>query len=635
MFRQQGLAQARAITGQTLQDDDSIQEYNHMEHLNYLKNLSIATDKITKKDKGDEDTSLEESGGSAVLSAYGVYGARNTQLDMQNKVGKYLDDLKSKGKSAEDLRDAFAEQGGVGSTIKKAFVNTLASAREATDKIGKNMTSTYKNATEVGQDIGEEVQSIGADGVATASDTLQSATQSAQATLSDTLQSATQSAEATVSDTLQSVKPPSNEGTELNDLSGRLNLNYNRTDPSTTAGPLPSTEIDRGEEDFNRTTAEAQPGGRSQFASEPQNFENTGRSEYTNKNSVFFERGPDEAYKYMDGESGIKDLEGNIANHNAKTGTDDFNFQRKFDPDTRIVRDQMWPSNEPPPALLPGEKVVHAGSVKNGTITMTEGSTKGASGSVGEGIPQVDNRPKMPPRKNIGSVTAELEPEPQEDFEPEPQEQAPEEPQEQAPEQAPEEVALPASEHSSGTSAEDLRNGLKDAFKSDADKAAEKTGAVFGKVGQVAGKVAAKFGDALGVGANIAGAGYATEQEAKDVFGKHSHLEGDGNWEKAGNLVSMVGDDTALLGSLARFGGPEGAIIGTGAELVGGAIGLVGSGLDAIGEYFQGEKKTATASAVAKKAMPESAPVQTVAIQNTQGSGGIANVSQSALKQLN
>ena len=202
-------------------------------------------------------------------------------------------------------------------------------------------------------------------------------------------------------------------------------------------------------------------------------------------------------------------------------------------------------------------------------------------------------------------------------------------------EQAPEEVALPASEHSSGTSAEDLRNGLKDAFKSDADKAAEKTGAVFGKVGQVAGKVAAKFGDALGVGANIAGAGYATEQEAKDVFGKHSHLEGDGNWEKAGNLVSMVGDDTALLGSLARFGGPEGAIIGTGAELVGGAIGLVGSGLDAIGEYFQGEKKTATASAVAKKAMPESAPVQTVAIQNTQGSGGIANVSQSALKQLN
>ena len=56
---------------------------------------------------------------------------------MQNKVGKYLDDLKSKGKSADDLRKAFEEQGGVGSTIKKAFVNTLASAREATDKIGK------------------------------------------------------------------------------------------------------------------------------------------------------------------------------------------------------------------------------------------------------------------------------------------------------------------------------------------------------------------------------------------------------------------------------------------------------------------------------------------------------------------
>jgi hypothetical protein len=33
--------------------------------------------------------------------------------------------------------------------------------------------------------------------------------------------------------------------------------------------------------------------------------------------------------------------------------------------------------------------------------------------------------------------------------------------------------------------------------------------------------------------------------------------------------------------------------------------------------------------------MPEAPPVHSTAVQNTQGSGGIANVSVSALKQLN
>ncbi len=193
----------------------------------------------------------------------------------------------------------------------------------------------------------------------------------------------------------------------------------------------------------------------------------------------------------------------------------------------------------------------------------------------------------------------------------------------------------PPTEHSSGPSVQDLREGLGEAFKSEAERTAEKTGSVFGTAGKVAGKVAAKFGDIMGVGINVAFAGQSTYEEGKDIFSKHSHLEGDGGWEKAGNLVSMVGDDVALAGSLARYGGPEGAIIGTGAELVGGAVALVGGGLDAIGEYVEGEKKKKTAPEEAKASMPEAPPIHSTAIQNTQGSGGIANVSVSALKQLN
>ncbi len=179
-----------------------------------------------------------------------------------------------------------------------------------------------------------------------------------------------------------------------------------------------------------------------------------------------------------------------------------------------------------------------------------------------------------------------------------------------------------------------LVSGLGDAFKSDAEKTAEKATGVYGRAAKVAGKVVSKFGEVAGVGLNAAFAVQSTYEEGKDIFSKHPHLEGDNGWQKAGNLVSMIGDDAAFAGSIARYAGPEGAIIGTGLELAGGAVALVGGGLDAIGDFFEGEKKKKAAPAQAKASVQQPAQIAPSAIQNVAG-GGIQNVSASALKQLN
>ena len=830
MFRQQGLAQARAITGQSLQDDDRIQEYNHMEHLNYLKNLSAATDKLYKKDQDEEDAQLEQSGVIDALSAYGVYGAHQAHLEMADKVSKYLDQLKEQGKTAEDLKAAFAEQGGVGSTIKKAFVSSVAKAKE---KINKKMTEHYEDVKDFGHEIGEDVQGVAAQGVTAATEAAQSAKDTAeifgrqaaeaattaaqQATSAATsaAQEATASATAAASEAAASVSEAAHQATEkaatsvseaekaarekirqmpesafevdLEDDTGEVTHAPNPFDDLekepeidkfadieeppvegatelkevSTPGPRPETpaqettagpgrpeetfvgdEVDREARDFEQTTREATEDVRSKFAEQMfgSGIKQTKSTHYTDENQAFYTRGDDAVRDYMDSSESIESMENHIANHSAKYG-DSFNFRRKFDEGTRLVRDEFWPKGEAAPDLLPNEKVSHAGNVDEGQVNMTQGSREGETAAVGESLPsrrppprkskipqpfegesteptfsvdqdveQPSRRP--PPRKkkgllqleddetaylpdpepepdkiNVGDVAEDphkdpdfsssnlkgyldeedVEDEPKPTSEPQPQQPPPveePEPTEEQTQQARSRRASfieeseatagpeprvekpstspsvevpdePPAEHSAGPSAQDLREGLGEAFKSEAEKTAEKTASVFGTAGEVAGKVAAKFGDIMNVGMNVAFAGQATYEEGKDIFSKHSHLEGDGGWEKAGNLIAMVGDDVALGGSLARYAGPEGAIIGTGAELAGGAIALVGGGLDAIGEYVEGEKKKKTAPEEAKKAMPEAPPVQTTAIQNTQGSGGIANVSQSALKRLN
>lgn len=804
MFRQQGLAQARAITGQSIQDDDEIQEYNHMEHLNYLKNLSIATDKLTKQDEGDEDTALEKDGAGDLFSAYGVYSARNTGLDMQDKVSKYLDDIKKQGKTAEDLKAAFAEQGGIGSTIKKAFANSVAATKE---QISKKMASTYEGAEAFGNEVGEDVQSVAAEGVSAAREAAQSAQGSAEifgrqaessartaareaatAATSAATGAATSAASAASeaapragqtgfvdfgNDEINAAanrlnvtggvggerivnpedlaprasgpfenlvgtepevdkfadvgEPPVKGATELKQGVNVINPSTGRARPPTDVSPslnpdigaegVDEDEVDREARDFDQTIQEATEAPQSNFADKLSGADIKNENSTHYPDQAFYQRGEIAASDYMTSDKSIGSMEQHINEHTTKLNGDSFNFRRKYDANTRVVSDEFWPKGQAAPDLLPGQSVAHAGNVSDGNINMTEGTREGLSGPVGEGVPkipqpfegesteptfnvdqpvsqptnqlQLQDAPDLPDPEpegdqiNVGDVAEDPHSNPDfsgsnlqdilgdEDVDesapaaPQPasppaadateptEEQtqqarsrrasfieqgdadAPPEPRVEQPSVEPEVNVEPPVEPSAGSSAQNLRDGLADAFKTDAEKTAEKTASVFGTAGKVAGKVAAKFGDALGVGANIAGAGYATYEEGKDVFGKHSHLEGDGGWEKAGNLVSMIGDDAALAGSVARFAGPEGAIIGTGLELAGGAVALVGGGLDAIGEYFQGKKKTATAAAVAKKAMPEAPPVQTTAIQNTQGSGGIANVSQSALKNLN
>lgn len=802
MFRQQGLAQARSITGQSLQDDDEIQQYNHMEHLNYLKNLSDATDKVTKKDQDEEDSELEQSGVVETLSAYGVYAARNTQLEMQDKVSKYLDELKKQGKSAEDLRMAFEEQGGVGATIKKAFVNSVAQAKE---KINKKMTEHYDDVREFGHEIGEDVQGVAAQGVSAASETAQSVQGTAEIFGRQAAESVSQATDQ-VRESVPSPPAPATqpaaepqlssaaEQTEKEKLNERINQTYQGDfevdldetgeiksvanpfgsvglepevdkfadvgepesigvelkqgvnvgtprpppeTPPTTSGPTAEPvvqegdEVDREARDFAQTQQEATESVRSKFADKMfgTDIKQTRSTHYTDENQAFYTRGDDAVNDYMMSEEGIESMEQHIAEYTNQFG-DSFNFRRKFDEGTRLVRDEFWPKGEAAPDLLPGERVSHGGNVSEGNINITEGEFAGQSGPVGEGVPRrppprkskipqpfadesteptfkVDQDVEVPtkpttqlqleddataylpdptpettpvkigdvaedPHKNpdfsssnlrdiLGDEDVESEPtrEPQPQQpppveEPEPTEEqtqqarsrrasfieesestAGPEPRVQPSSPSVEPPTEPPAEHSSGSSAQDLREGLGEAFKSEAERTAEKTGSVFGTAGKVAGKVAAKFGDIMGVGINVAFAGQSTYEEGKDIFSKHSHLEGDDGWEKAGNLVSMVGDDVALAGSLARYGGPEGAIIGTGAELVGGAVALVGGGLDAIGQYVEGEKKKKTAPEEAKASMPEAPPVHSTAVQNTQGSGGIANVSVSALKQLN
>ena len=804
MLRSQALEQARAITSQSLQDDDAIQEYNHMEHLQYLSNVSKATDNLKKKDSADEDFNLEKDGGVDLLSAYGVYSAKNTAVEMNDKVAKYLEELKKQGKSAEDLKAALAEQGGIGATIKKAFVGGVSKAKE---KINDAMSSTYDEAESFANEISGEARGIAADGISAAQESARGFTDTAssvaQRAVDTGIDTATGSVASAVSAQTQAPQGPAPEPpepqppigeqiqqagpleapddrfddiNEVDDNFSQLGRDYNeiakRPPPrikkppaEATAEPVevaPEPVSDPIQESVqeavesssrppprkNRSTdagdALDDPRGDTstalfdEIAADNSSFDpldvanrrlakkfndkieaaKDRPTPYEETNESFMTRGTDEMKDFMDSPEGLDHLDNSVQNIIAKKG-DTFEFRRTFDESTNLVRDKFWAKGKSPPPLDPGELMIHSGNVQNGRVNLTEGNRAGDSyfsGEMGSGNPIGEPAPvpeepaeepteepaeepteaELPTKEPVklkydpdsfmesvgergtagkiggpladksiqdlkslqegGSLTeADLNPPSVEPVEEATTEQAPapvEEPVEEAPDPVeqqarrsafleesssvagPEPRIEPPAREVPRPASDSLVSGLGDAFKSDAEKTAEKATGVFGRSAKVAGKVVSKFGEVAGVGLNAAFAVQSTYEEGKDIFSKHPHLEGDNGWQKAGNLVSMIGDDAAFAGSIARYAGPEGAIIGTGLELAGGAVALVGGGLDAIGDFFEGEKKKKAAPAQAKASVQQPAQIAPSAIQNVAG-GGIQNVSASALKQLN
>ncbi len=809
----QGLSEARNLTGQSLQDDDAIEEYNHANHLEYLKQVSDATDKLKKKDTSDEDTTLEIDAGKAAISMHGVYAARNSALDMQEKVGKYLDKLKETGQDAEDLKKAFAEGGGVSGLVQKAFVSGVdklkKKAKDSIDEVSDTARETYNSISQESQDAAADFSNLGQDTAesvrpnprtptAVPNDSVTPQSPPSESTIDEPVDeqpsvSSSLLDEEDVDDdepTTQTGDVPKPDEVPLGDVPNRIQQTGKRPPPRRSRmtpqpdemegirvqspqrrpdeqapeleepddrfeggdlfdddpselrlGGLPPSrptgvvrdigfgdddddeEQERMEQEFEKTrneSVEAQTNKFTEGLKAP--IKQTKSTIYPKE--AFLTRDDSQVADFMDSDESINSMMDSVEQHTQLYG-DDFNFRRKFNSNTRFVEDEFWPKDQAAPDLLPDDKVFHGGSMENGTINMTEGSQSGNEAILGDSqlvdeepiaqkplsiadgttrtavpvserppvlesqMPDIDEPPiesRAPPsnRLQIGDKRPEdpqvdlpdpepepdlPDPEPEPDLpdtrsarqrfieqgdteapepvftdtpppsEPTPQQPPPSEPppseplpSEPLPSEPPPSEPLP-SEPKPKLSSEDLRQGMEDAFKNPSEEGASRIGQVFGKTAGRVGKVVAKFGDIVGTGLNAAMAIDQTYNEAKDIFSKHPHLEGDDGWQKAGNLVGMIGEDVTLAGSITRFAGPEGAVIGTGLELAGGAVGLIGSGLSDIGDFFEGEKKKKTATQQAQKSVPKPPVIQEEAIQSMPG--GLINQAQSSLKELN
>tara|TARA_R110001599_G_scaffold2260_3_gene12038 strand:- start:783 stop:3275 length:2493 start_codon:yes stop_codon:yes gene_type:complete len=825
----QGLSEARNLTGQSLQDDDAIQEYNHANHLEYLKQVSDATDKLKKKDASDEDTTLEIDAGKAAISMHGVYGARNTALDMQEKVGKYLDKLKESGQDAEDLKKAFSEGGGVSGLVKKAFVSGVdklkKKAKDSIDEVSDTAKETYNSISQESQDAAADFSNLGQDTAESVRpntrtptadvpqpDELPTDSVAPQSPPSEPIISEPVDEQPSVSSSLldeqdvdddepttQTGDVPQPDEVPLGDVPNRIRQTGRRPPPRRsrmTPQPdemegirvqspqrrpdeqapeleepddrfeggdlfdddpselrsLPSSrptgvvrdigpgdddddeEQERMEQEFEKTRNESVEAQTNRFTEGLKAPIKQTKSRIYPK-EAFLTRDDSQVADFMDSDKSIESMMKSVDQHTQLYG-DDFNFRRKFDSNTRFVQDEFWPKDQAAPDLLPDDKVFHAGSIENGKINMSEGSQAGKEGIVGDSklvdkepiarepiareplaiadgttrtavpvsdrppvlesqMPDIDEPPiqsRAPPsnRLQIGDKRPEdpqvdlpdsepeldlPDPEPEPDLpdtrsarqrfieqgdteapepvftdtpppqQPPPPQQSPREPtpSEPTPSEPPPQQATPKPttdepiKSDTGPkpklSSEDLRQGMEDAFKNPAEEGASRIGQVFGKTAGRVGKVVAKFGDIASTGLNAAMAIDQTYNEGKDIFSKHPHLEGDDGWQKAGNLVGMLGEDVTLAGGITRFAGPEGAVIGTGLELAGGVVGLIGSGLSDIGDFFEGEKKKKTAAQQAQQSVYKPPVIQQEAIQAIPG--GLINQAQSSLKQLN